>query len=101
MPPSPILLTSSYSPTTGADMSAPVVGEFELVSKIGEGGMGTVYRAFQPSLGRQVALKKMKKAGDARAEARFLREINSLGKVDHPNLVKVYTWGLEADGWYY
>ncbi len=86
---------------TEASTTSNMVGEFQLISKIGEGGMGKVYRALQPSLGRQVALKKMKKPGDARAEARFLREINSLGRVEHPNLVKVYTSGLEEDGWYY
>ena len=77
------------------------IGEFELLSLLGRGGMGDVYRAWQPSLGRQVALKCVRHAGDAKAEARFAREIRALGRVDHPNLVKVFTSGAEGDQWFY
>jgi serine/threonine protein kinase/HEAT repeat protein len=83
------------------DAPAQSLGEFELVSKLGQGGMGVVYRAWQPSLGRQVALKRLLGAADARAEARFAREIRALGKVEHPNLVKVFTSGTDGDQWYY
>jgi serine/threonine protein kinase len=77
------------------------LGEFELLSELGRGGMGVVYRAWQPSLGRQVALKCLVRANDPKAEARFNREIHALGRVEHPNLVKVYTSGSEADRWFY
>jgi WD40 repeat protein/serine/threonine protein kinase/tetratricopeptide (TPR) repeat protein len=77
------------------------MGEFELLSELGRGGMGIVYRAWQPSLGRQVALKSLLRPGDPKAEARFHREIHSLGRVEHPNLVKVYTSSAEADQWFY
>ncbi len=77
------------------------LGEFELLSELGRGGMGVVYRAWQPSLGRQVALKCLLKAGDSKADARFNREIHALGRVEHPNLVKVFTSGVEADRWFY
>ena len=60
------------------------IGEFELLSELGQGGMGVVYRAWQPSLGRQVALKCMLRSGDPKAEARFPREIRALGRVEHP-----------------
>ena len=60
------------------------LGEFELLSELGRGGMGVVYRAWQPSLGRQVALKKLLHTGDAKTEARFRREIRALGQVEHP-----------------
>ena len=63
--------------------------------------MGVVYRAWQPSLGRQVALKCMLKAGDPKAEARFAREIRALGRVEHPNLVKVFTSGVGGEQWFY
>ena len=81
--------------------SARRLGEFELLSELGRGGMGIVYRAWQPSLGRQVALKCLLRAGDPKAEARFHREIHALGRVEHPNLVKVFTSGAEADQWFY
>jgi eukaryotic-like serine/threonine-protein kinase len=77
------------------------IGEFDLLSRLGQGGMGVVYRAWQPSLGRQVALKCMLRAGDPKADARFLREIRALGRVEHPNVVKVFTSGAENDQWFY
>jgi hypothetical protein len=77
------------------------IGEFELLSELGRGGMGKVYRAWQPSLGRQVALKELLRTGDAKAEARFAREIRALGRVEHPHLVKIFTSGSEGDHWFY
>ena len=77
------------------------VGEFELISRLGRGGMGVVYRAWQPSLSRQVALKCLMGLGDPKAEARFGREIRALGRVDHPNLVKVFTSGSDGEQWFY
>jgi serine/threonine protein kinase/Tfp pilus assembly protein PilF len=77
------------------------LGEFELLSELGRGGMGVVYRAWQPSLGRQVALKSMTKPGDAKAEARFRREIRALGQVEHPHLVKIFTDGSYEDQIFY
>ncbi len=77
------------------------IGEFEIVSELGRGGMGVVYRAWQPSLGRQVALKTMLRSGDPKAEARFGREIRALGKVDHPHLVRIFASGSEGDRWFY
>jgi len=77
------------------------IGEFELLSRLGQGGMGVVYRDWQPSLGRQVALKCMLKSGDPKAEARFAREIRALGRVEHPGVVKVFTSGSEADQWFF
>jgi WD40 repeat protein/serine/threonine protein kinase len=83
------------------ETAARRVGEFELLSRLGQGGMGVVYRAWQPSLGRQVALKSMLRAGEPKAEARFAREIRALGRVEHPNVVKVFTSGAEGDQWFY
>src|ERR1700757_4159549 len=77
------------------------LAEFELLSELGRGGMGVVYRAVQPSLGRQVALKCLLASGDPKAEARFAREIRALGRVEHPNLVKVFTSGSDAERWFY
>jgi WD40 repeat protein/serine/threonine protein kinase len=77
------------------------LGDFELRSVLGRGGMGVVYRAWQPSLGREVAVKALQRSGDLKADARFRREIRALGRVEHPGLVKVYTSGSEGDRWYY
>lgn len=76
------------------------LGEFELRSLIGSGGMGLVYRAWQPSLDREVALKCLY-ARSPDADDRFTREIQALGRVEHPHLVKIFTCGAEADQRYY
>jgi len=74
---------------------------FVLKSELGRGGMGVVYRAWQPFLGREVALKKLQRPGDVKTEARFRREIRALGKVEHPHLVKIFTSGSQGNEWYY
>jgi serine/threonine protein kinase len=89
------------APAAEARPAQRTIGEFELLSRIGRGGMGVVYRAWQPSLDRQVALKCLLRAGDLKAEARFAREIRALGRVEHPHLAKVFTSGAEADQWFY
>lgn len=83
------------------EAAARTLGEFELLSKIGQGGMGVVYRAWQPSLGRQVAVKSLIRSGEADAVDRFGREIRVLGRVEHPNVVKIYTSGVDGDNWYF
>lgn len=77
------------------------LGDFELVSVLGRGGMGVVYRAWQPSLGRQVAIKKLLQTGETKTEIRFRREIRALGRVDHPNLVRIFLSGADGDQWFY
>jgi serine/threonine protein kinase/formylglycine-generating enzyme required for sulfatase activity len=93
--------TEAYEHAHDKDLGLRTIGEFELLSKLGQGGMGVVYRAWQPSVGRQVALKCLFRAGDAKAAERFSREYRALGRVDHPHLVKVYTSGAEGDQWFY
>jgi WD40 repeat protein/serine/threonine protein kinase len=88
----------SAEPAPAADRT---LGEFELISELGRGGMGVVYRAWQPSLGREVALKSTFRSGDSKAEARFAREIRALGRVEHPHLVRIFTSGAEGDRWFY
>jgi serine/threonine protein kinase len=84
-----------------ASLEGHTIGDFEHLSRIGRGGMGVVYRAWQPSLGRQVALKCMLRTGDPKSEARFAREIRALGRVEHPNVVKAFASGSQGDQWFY
>lgn len=77
------------------------IGEYQVLAKLGVGGMGDVYRAWQPSLGREVALKCMRRLGDPVSEARFMREIRVLGRVEHPNLVRIFTSGSDGHRWFY
>ncbi len=75
------------------------IGAFEIIAKIGEGGMGEVYRATDTKLKRQVAIKALPAsvAGDAERLARFQREAEVLASLNHPNIAAIH--GLEeADG---
>jgi hypothetical protein len=89
------------APPAVADLAQGQVGDFEILSTLGKGGTAVVYRARQSSLGRQVALKCLLRSGDARAEARFAREIRALGRVRHPHLVEIYTSGAAGTQWFY
>jgi len=73
---------------------------FQLIGKLGKGGMGTVYRANQISIGREVALKLIDRRfeGDVVAVKRFLREAQLASKLAHPNSVGVIDFGQTADG---
>src|SRR4029079_3379871 len=70
-------------------------GSYEILSKIGEGGMGEVYRARDTKLGRDVALKFLPEAfaTDAERLARFQREAHLLASLNHPHIAAIY--GLE------
>jgi serine/threonine-protein kinase len=75
------------------------VGDYELESKLGEGGMGAVFKAKETISGRIVALKILNKAlaSDGQFLERFKREAKASGAFNHPNIVAAYGSG-EADG---
>lgn len=84
-----------------AEFSAPTrVGEFELVRRIGEGGMGVVYLAEQRRPRRTVALKLLgRRVGDSESRRRFEREIAALSLLSHPSIARIYSAGVhEHDG---
>ena len=75
------------------------IGDFEVVDKLGQGGMGAVYRARQITLGRLVALKILPAQFEEDEDfvSRFQREARLAASLNHPNLVRVYSSGV-ADG---
>jgi serine/threonine protein kinase len=77
------------------DLSGQTVGNFEIRSMLGAGGMGEVYRAWDPKLAREVAIKCLPRrlATDAAARARLAREAQALAALSHPNIAAIY--GLE------
>jgi len=82
-------------------MSLPAgtrLGAYEIVSSVGSGGMGEVYRAHDTRLNRDVAIKVLPPgfAGDADRRARFEREAQAVAALSHPNIVAIHDTGLQA-----
>ena len=77
-----------------------VVGEYRVERKIGEGGMGAVYAATHPMIGKRAAIKVISAALGTNAEAvgRFVQEARSVNQIGHPNIVDVFAFGQLPDG---
>jgi tetratricopeptide (TPR) repeat protein len=75
------------------------IGRYRILGELARGGYGAVYRAFDPQLEREVALKLMlgHRSRDATARKRFQREAKALAQLDHPNLVSVFDTGERGD----
>jgi serine/threonine protein kinase len=82
-------------------MNVSTLGRYQIVSTLGRGAMGTVYRAVDPAIERTVAIKTLNPdlpdENLAEVKERFLREAKSAGRLNHPNVVTVYDVG-EAGG---
>ena len=80
-------------------MIGKTLSHYKVLEKIGQGGMGTVYRAQDTNLSREVAIKVLPEqfTKDPQRLARFEREAKRLAQLNHPNIAAIY--GLEeADG---
>ncbi|HOX06680.1 MAG TPA: protein kinase [Planctomycetota bacterium] len=96
-PPGPGPASSAFIQTAGTKL-----GGYTLLSRLGQGGMGAVYKARQDGFDRLVALKVLPKrlARDQVFITRFLREARAAGKLSHPNIVAGIDAGF-ADGYHY
>ena len=76
-------------------MDAPQrIGRFDVLGVIGQGGMGSVYRARDPMLDRPVAIKLLREGFDSdEMRERFEREARAAGRLSHPNIVTIYEFG--------
>ncbi|HSN27136.1 MAG TPA: protein kinase [Kofleriaceae bacterium] len=76
------------------------VGEYVVEKKLGEGGMGAVYGARHPVIGKRAAVKVIKREMSASAEGvdRFVREAQAVNTIGHPNIVDVFGFGRLPDG---
>ena len=84
------------------EMSALVgksLGQFRIVERIGAGGMATVFKAYQPTLDRYVAVKVLPAyhARDPIFVKRFTQEARSVAKLAHPNIVQIHDFGTQDD----
>ncbi|MBK7074000.1 MAG: serine/threonine protein kinase [Myxococcales bacterium] len=81
-------------------MPGTMVGEYRVERKIGEGGMGTVYGAIHPVIGKRAAIKLLRAELSMNPEAveRFLGEARAVNQIGHPNIVDVFSFGALPDG---
>jgi hypothetical protein len=75
------------------------LGQYRIVERIGAGGMAAVYKAFQPTLDRYVAIKVLPPIHSDRPEfsERFQREARAIAQLNHPNIVPVHDFGQDGD----
>jgi serine/threonine protein kinase len=93
---------SDHQPDESAARRYVNLGKYQVLALIATGGMGTVYKAWDPDAGREVALKVLRHDLTARPAAveRFRREAQHGSRLQHENLVELYEFG-EADGTYF
>jgi hypothetical protein len=94
-----VKLAAVIDPIIGRELD----GRFTVIEKLGQGGMGAVYRAHQHSVDREVAIKVVHAnlMADPEAIKRFLREAKLTSKLNHPNAVGVLDFGQTEDGVFY
>ncbi len=80
-------------------MPEGAIGPYQLLGSLGAGGMGEVYRALDPRIGRQVALKLLPKSlvNDGERRRRFEQEARLAASLNHPNVMAIYDVGLDHD----
>ena len=79
----------------------PKIGRYMVIERLGEGGMGVIFAAYDPQLDRKVAIKLVRPAytesSGNEAQARLVREAQALARLRHPNIVTVYEVGAFGD----
>ncbi len=100
IPPTPSEMSSTPTPVGGSP-SLSRFGRYKIIQLLGRGGMGTVYKGFDPVLDRPVALKTMRLDFDlsvaktSELKEKLIREAKAAGKLSHPNIVTIYDVGEE------
>jgi len=81
-----------------ASLVGQTLGAYRIIEQIGRGGMATVYKAYEPALDRYVAIKVLPFyfAHDPDFTARFEREAKAVARLNHPNILPIYSFGQEA-----
>ncbi|MCS6800916.1 MAG: protein kinase [Dehalococcoidia bacterium] len=96
----------SYNRTTRGqqmqDLIGRNIGPYQIVERLGRGGMASVYKAVQASLNRNVALKVLPPslAADPTFVERFRREANAAASLQHPNILPIYDFGQDGETFY-
>ena len=82
------------------DLTGKTIAGYQIIEQIGRGGMATVFRAYQPSLDRDVAIKILPPYYSQQDDSfltRFKREARSIAKLRHPNILMVMDFGQQDD----
>jgi serine/threonine protein kinase len=82
-----------------ADLTGQTLGQYRIIGQIGQGGMATVYKAYQPALDRYVAVKVLPPyfAHEPGFAMRFTREAKAIARLNHPNILPIHDFGQEGD----
>lgn len=92
--------SGSFPPSPGIERGT-AIGRYVVIGRIGAGGMGVVYAAYDPELDRKIAIKVLRGRGheseSARARTRLLREAQALARLSHPNVISVHDVGTFED----
>src|SRR5437773_611166 len=89
-----VLFLTGRSPLEMATPVPDAIGNYKVLEKIGQGGMGTLYRARDPRIGRDVAIKLLREGVDSvEMQERLLREARSAGGLKHGNIVTIFELG--------
>jgi basic membrane lipoprotein Med (substrate-binding protein (PBP1-ABC) superfamily)/ABC-type phosphate/phosphonate transport system substrate-binding protein len=81
------------------DLVGQTLGQYRIIEQLGKGGMATVFKAFQPSLERYVAVKVLPPyfAHEEGFSERFVREAKAIARLDHPHILPIYDYGQDHD----
>lgn len=81
------------------DLIGKTLGRYQIVEKLGQGGMATIFKAYQPALDRYVAIKVLpaQHAFTPGFSERFEREARAVAQLDHPNILPIIDFGQEGD----
>ena len=93
--PTSVIQPSDYEVAAGTKL-----GEYQIESKLGEGGMGDVFTAVHPLIGKRAAIKILKKelCVDPQSVERFIDEARVVNQIGHPNIVDIFAFGEMPDG---
>jgi serine/threonine-protein kinase len=106
----PALAPTAAAPQVGLSQPMPVelapgtgVGEYRVLRKLGEGGMGAVYAGEQPTIGKRVAIKVLAPhcASEPELVRRFVEEARAANRIQHPHIIDILSFGQLPDGRHY
>jgi serine/threonine-protein kinase len=103
IPPVASLASASYNATVMEGLPAtPLAGRYEVIGRLGTGGMAHVFHARDLHLQRQVAIKLLREdlISDAAFHARFLQEARAVANLSHPNIVTVHDFGIDGHNYF-